>query len=139
MIMDKDLVLFDAQSLAGVGIGTAYSPDIIDLGPGGVCSSDLELLVKVLTTFTGAGMSMSFGLSCDNDEAFGSAKVLLATPAIPVGDLVEGYAPLKVKLPANCERYVRMHLEVAGAAVTTGVLDAALVLDRQTNSANIGN
>jgi hypothetical protein len=132
MIIDKQNTLSDGQAITA----TAVSTNVLDLG--NTSRSDegapVTLLAQVEAAFTAAGAAtLTVTLETDDNEAFSSATVLLSTGAIPKATLVRGYQIPISFLPANCERYVRLNYTVATGPMTAGMMNAGIVLARQTN------
>jgi hypothetical protein len=132
MIMDKDNIMSDNQ--ATVTSQANASTSYIDLGVGGLKSSDVTVVVQVATKCTSTGSAtLACKVQCDSDAAFGSPLDLFSGSAVAVASLVAGYQLASVKLPPTCERYVRCLYTVAVADISEGGIDAFAVVDTQTN------
>lgn len=133
MIIDYENTFSDAQAVTA----SAASTNIIDLGDaiGDFGKSDKLFLVTRVDTAAEASGSATVAISiqCDNDEAFGSPKTLLATAAIGKATLVAEYRPLVCKIPQGCERYLRVYYTVASGPLTAGKFDAFLTPDVQAS------
>jgi hypothetical protein len=134
MIIDKENTLGSAQAITS----SAASTDYIDQGaaaePGQ--SGKLQMCFTVDEAFTAVGAAtLQVALQCDSDSAFGSAKTVIETPAIPKADLVAGYQfflPLPIGLD---EQYVRAYYTVATGPFTAGKMSACVVDGIQKNKA----
>lgn len=134
MAILDDTNLFDD---AVVLTNTRNSTDIIDLssvrdvGAG----EPLELFVNVNSALLSAGAStLTVALQTDTAVGFGTAVTLLTTPAIPKATLVQGYQPIKQKLPEGIQRYIRLVYTVATADFTGGTITAGLNLDKRQHA-----
>jgi hypothetical protein len=142
MILSKEQLLSDDQAITG----TEVSDNVIDLGaPGTVLGAPAALtrdvgkgnpvpiLVEVTEAFT-LLTSLQLQLQVDNDEAFGSAKLVDESPAIALADLVAGYKFPMLHLPPGVdERYMRLRYVVAGTNPDAGKITASIAAAVQTN------
>lgn len=149
MLMDKENLLSDAQSLAQV-VGTYASTNTIDLGApgtipwlGGTQRNDvgrgthrLQVLCQVITAFTGATATVQFQLITSASANLGTPTVMDTTEAIAVATLIAGYQVRLSCIPHGvAQRYLGLQYLIATATTTAGTVTAGLVLDRQTNLA----
>lgn len=133
MILDKENVFSAAQEVTS----TAASTYGVDLGnKSSLIQSIVEygrvdLLVTVNTSFT-AAKTVAIAVQVDDDSSFGSATTL-ATVSVSTTLMVAGYhIPISVPIAYADEQYMRLYYTVTGT-VSAGKLDAAIILDRQTN------
>ena len=116
MILDKELIFADKQSLAAAGAST----NIVDQGAAGDSYDALWLVVTVTTAITG---NLGFDLETDDNSDFNSAKKLLSIAAADraaTGNIFKG------RLPKGCERYLRI---LWTGTVSAGNMSAFLVKD----------
>lgn len=133
MIIDKQNTLSDSQAVTAA----ARSTNVIDLGAArDLGMSPKQLCITCTETAASAGATtVQFQLQCDSDEAFGSAKTVIETAAIPKATLVAGYQiflPLPIGLD---ERYMSLYYNVATADLTAGKFSAQIVDQPQANKA----
>ena len=134
MYTDKQLEFSSEQAVTA----TAASTNNIDLGAArdvGV-SEGLHVFVNVDEAAVSAGAStLVVALEVDSDPAFGSAKVVATTAAIPKATLVAGHSfYLPVPVGAD-ERYMRLNYTVGTANLTAGKFTASIVKDIQSSKA----
>lgn len=132
MILDKQNIFSDGQAITA----TADSTNIIDLGSTRMGEGEpIPLNIQVEESFTAAGAAtLTVSVLCDDNEAFSSAQTLYTSPAIGKATLVKGYRlPGFSTLPIGTERYIKLVYTVATGPMTTGKINAALVLAQQTN------
>lgn len=129
MLFDKQNLFSDAQELTA----SAPSTDVIDTGGGDKGGpEDLYLAVVIGATMVSGGLStLVITVQTDDDEEFGSAETLVASPAIPKADLVAGAVPFSVAIPRGAKRYLRLNYTVATANFSAGNITAGLVKDVQ--------
>lgn len=143
MIVDDTLVFSDHQAVTA----DAASTNQVDIGAAGTAfghaaavrrdigiGTHIPIFVAVTEDFNTL-TSLTLVLQTDNDVAFGSAKEVARSAAIPLASLVAGY---QLQWPALIpegvdERYVRLYYDVTGTNPTTGKIFAAIVAARQTN------
>jgi hypothetical protein len=116
MILDKELIFADKQSVTAAGAST----NIIDLGAAGDSYYALWLMVTVTTAITG---NLGFDLETDDNSDFNSAKKLLSIAAADraaTGNIFKG------RLPKGCERYLRI---LWTGTVSAGNMTAFLAKD----------
>lgn len=133
MILDKENTFSAAQQV----LTTAASTNLVDLGNMSsliqsiVEKGRVDILVTVNTTFT-AAKTVAIAVQTDDDVDFGSATTL-ATVSVSTSLMVAGYhIPISVPIAYADEQYMRLYYTVTGT-VSAGKLDAAIILDRQTN------
>lgn len=125
MILDKDLMFSDAQTILDSGASTNY----IDLEVAGEdAPEEMYLLIQVATAVTRAAgaATVTFKLQSDSDAAFGSATDMFTSAAIAKASLTAGYQAVKVRIPHGSERYLRVYYTFS-AACDTGAFNAMLV------------
>jgi hypothetical protein len=126
MILDKNLLVSNAQAVTSSGASTDY----IDFGAiGEAFGNELYLVVQVDTTATASGSAtVNFQLESDSDSGFATAKVVnFDSGAIGKASLVAGAEIVKVKLPIGIKRYARLYYTVATGPLTAGKFNAFLV------------
>ena len=131
MIMDKQLMMSDAQAITA----TAVSTNVIDLGAAGVAEGHpLRVLAQVVTDFATL-TSLQCDVQTSVDAAFSSPVVLQGDSlALASSGLVAGEKFTLGTLSGNkVLRYIRLNYTVTGSNATAGAIDATLVLDDQTN------
>lgn len=134
MYLDKQQMFSEEQAVTV----TAASTNVIDLGPDGLDvnlgGSVMEVLVQVREAFVAAGAAtLVIALETDTTAAFPSAVVLAQTAAIPKASLTLDTEHFKIRVPHDCERFLRLNFTVATGPMTAGKIEAGLILDRQTN------
>ena len=96
----------------------------------------MRLHVLITEAFAGTGTVVTFTLQTDSAVGFGTAVTLWTLPTVAKATLVAGYRVTGkggVPLPSNCDRYLRMLYTTDGTFETTGILDAYLSNDADTN------
>jgi hypothetical protein len=142
MILDANNLFSNAQTLTSVGVGTADSTNIVDLGVtrdigDAVTPHNLFLLIQVVTAFTSGGsatLTFQVQTATDSSGAPGTWTVMYQSPAIAVASLVQGYRPFSGPLPTNsgtnlnptAYRFLKLTYVVGTAAMTAGALTAGL-------------
>ena len=126
-----------------VASGAIASTNVVDLAGAGdeILKYDAEakkmrLHILILEAFAGTGTAVTFAFQTDSDVAFGSAATLWTTGAVAKATLVAGYRVTGqggLPLPDGCERYLRMLYTTDDTFETTGILDAYLSNDADTN------
>jgi len=134
-ILDRLNTFANAAALSTAAPATAQFGDIIDLNAAGdAYGREMYLIIQISTAVTSAGAAtVLFKLETDNDEAFGSANELHATSAIGKATLVAGYQVLAIRIPAGCERYLRITQTIGTAALTAGAAHVYLAHAPQAN------
>lgn len=120
-----------------VANGEQFSTDLIDLGAAGDAESRrMRLHIKILEAFVGTATTLEFELQTSIDAAFSSPIKIWNSTAIAKAALVAGYAVTGAAgliLPSGCKRYLRMSYTADNTFETTGILDAFLSNDADTN------
>lgn len=117
---------------------TAASTDIIDLGATRDLGNGEPLELVILCTETavsGGSSTVTFDLQTDDNSSFSSAATIASSGAIAKASITAGTELLRVKVPLNVERYLRIYYTVATADLTSGKFTAFLAHDRQANRA----
>ena len=133
MLLDNQNQFSAAQAVTSTG--STPSTNVIDLGVardiGGAVTDQLALLCEVVTAFTSGGsatLQVQFQTAPDNGSgAPGAWSTLAQSDAIPVASLVQGYKFLPNEVPGGTQRFVRLNYVIGTAAMTAGMLKAALV------------
>ncbi len=135
MILDKFNEFSDAQE--PVASGEQFSTSVIDLGSAGDAESRrMRLHIKILEAFAGTGTTLEFELQTSITEAFDAVIVLWNSTAIAKATLVAGYAvtgAAGLVMPSGCKQYLRLSYTADDTFETTGILDAFLTNDADTN------
>jgi len=134
MILDRFNEFSDAAE--PVASGEQFS-DVIDLGSAGDAEARrMRLHIIILEVFAGAGTTVEFELQTSDTEAFSAVTALWNSGAIAKATLVAGYKVTGeggLVLPSGCLQYLRMSYTNDAAFATTGILDAFLSNDADTN------
>jgi hypothetical protein len=128
MIVDR--WLSNAQAI-GADTNALASTSYKDFGAATHKAIDaMWLVVNVETAVTrsAGAATVTFKVETDDNSSFSSATTLLDTGALAKATLVDGYNVIKMRVPANCEQYLRVTY-TASAALDTGKIDALLVMD----------
>ncbi len=138
MILDNQTLLSDAQAITAdagstnqIDLSPRASGVIRDIGPG----QNVPLLIQVVEAFNNL-TSLVVSVQVDEDSAFGSPTTVVSTAAIPLAQLVAGYAFNLAYVPRlSNERYMRLFYDITGTAPTTGKITAGVNLSGpQTNN-----
>lgn len=163
MILDKELVLSDAQTLIGSFSATpVVSTNVIDTGLR-LTSSDLvngphiwpnlnngnvvtmandvgksfmlELLLSITSAVISAGAAtIQFQLVHSDNSDLSAPEILQMTDLIPKATLVVGYQP-RLAVPVGVtRRYIGVQYIIGTASTSAGSFHASLVIDRSTRS-----
>jgi hypothetical protein len=117
---------------------SAVSENVIDAGKNAGAGQPLRIHCMVSADFDDAATSLKVGLrSAATAAGVASGTEHWVGPAVPAADLKQGYVFNLPPLPAEHERYVGLYYTVTGGPFGAGEVDAAMVLDRQTNNAQI--
>ena len=148
MILDKQNMFSDAQSLAGTG--NILSTNVLDLGVPGTLAKDgtavrndlgrgeePKFFAQIVTDVSG-GTSVQAQLVQADDAAMSTnLEVLQQTDAIAVASLKAGYQFRIGRVPAGVSRrYLALRYVVVGT-ISSGAVSAGMALNRFTN-VNIG-
>lgn len=117
---------------------TAASTDIIDLGAVRDIGNGepLELVILVTESATASGAAtVTFDLQTDDNSGFSSAATLASSGAIGKAALTAGTEVLRIEVPFDVERYLRVYYTVATGPLTAGKFTAFLAHSRQANKA----
>lgn len=135
-VLDQNLVLSDAQ--AETTVAAHDSDNVIDMGAGydewgnakiadyGEATKAPWLHVRVNTTFTSGGsatLTAALQDSADN-SSFAAASPAVSSGSVAVADLSAGTSLIRMPLPPNLRRYVKLVYTIGTAAMTAGKLDA---------------
>jgi hypothetical protein len=129
MLRDAQLAFSDSQ--APTAVATTASTNIVDtLNPApadvGV-GEELWLVVQVMTTATSGGAAtLVVVLQTDDNSSFSSATTLYSSSSYAVASLTAGTVLVKIRLPAGCERYLRVGYTIGTAVLTAGAFSAFL-------------
>lgn len=148
MILDKQNMFSDAQSLAGTG--NILSTNVLDLGVPGTLAKDGTTVRSDLgrgdepkffaqiTTDVSGGTSVQAQLVQADDAAMSTnLEVLQQTDAVAVASLKAGYQFRIGRVPAGVSRrYLALRYVVVGT-ISSGAVSAGMTLGRFTN-VNIG-
>lgn len=141
MIFDRTLLFSNAQAI----VADARSTNVVDLGaPGTVYkaaaalsidrgkSVRIPLLIQIVEAFNTL-TSMEIQVQVDNDEAFGSPKIV-ARQSLLLAELTVGKLITIRDMPEGVdERYMSIYYDITGTAPTLGKVTAGFVAARQTN------
>lgn len=137
MYVDKQLMFSEAQDLgATTEVTTYHSTNVIDLGAIGMYNAGgvgMEIVIDITESIAGSSSTVQFQLETDDDNAWTGSTVIAQTTALAEAAMTAGSEPIKIAVPANADRYLRLNFIVGTAALTTGIIDAFLTIDRQTN------
>lgn len=130
MITDRETRFSNAQA---VTTGTQYSSNAYDTADGSDIngSGELILYVNVGTAFTG-GTSLDVKYIDSANADLTSPTVLASTGAVAEASLTAGARLLRLRVPANTQRYVGLQFVTVGTH-SAGTINAGLVRDADTN------
>jgi hypothetical protein len=132
MIFDKENMFCEGQAITA----TAASDNVIDMGQDNTGRGErVELFIQAVEGFAATGEATLTVALQDCDTEGGSFADLQSTSAIPKADLEAGYR-VKLSLPAEHRRFLRLNFTVATGPFTSGMITAGLVKDTQTNTAS---
>ncbi len=136
MYIDSQEEFSVGQSLISA-TGDVVSTNIYDTGSVGDVGIGEPLFVfaRIGTAVVGAGSTITVVLQTDDNTAFSSPREFPLTGAQAPAALTANTYAVKARLPIGLERYLRLVYRIAGAAVTAGTVDAAIILDVQANNA----
>lgn len=130
MLLDHTLVLSEAQAVTA----SAASTNIVDQKAAGDAYGALWVVAKVVDDDFATLTSLTVGVQTDDNTSFSSPKTLASSGAVAAAALTEGEFICCFRLPADCERYIRLYYTVGGSNATAGKVTAFL-----TAAAPIGN
>ncbi|MGE4558534.1 MAG: Bbp16 family capsid cement protein [Desulfovibrionaceae bacterium] len=117
---------------------SAVSENILDVGKNAGAGQPLRIHCMVAADFDEAGTSLQVGLrSAETAAGVASGTEHWVGPAVAAADLTQGCVFNLPPLPDEHGRYVGLYYTVAGGPFGAGAVDAALVLERQTNNAQL--
>lgn len=130
-IMDRQALLSNAQAVTVTAVST-NTYDLLqarDLGPG---EQDIQLCIRVVTTFTGA-TSMQFSYITSANADLSSPNTIVSTPAIAEASLLAGTEWLRIEIPTlslstHMQRYIGVNYTVVGTH-GAGAVTAWLAMD----------
>ena len=136
-----------SQDLGGASTGPTASTNWIDIGSGNAAKNigsggPLQILVTVTEAFTSGGSATVAIQPALSAAAAGTSPEELGTIAggpIDVADLTEGkqysftLPAIEPAYVAAGMRYLGLNFVVATAALTAGMINAAITVDPQTN------
>lgn len=134
MILDAELLAWDEQAIT-----VTTNSDVIDLGKNMGAGQPLNVLAQVIEDFEpGATATLALSFKACNYSGFGTdVQTLFSAAAIDAATLVAGYEWPIGRLPDKHYRYLRFTATVAGATCTAGKLTCGVLLDKQTNDAEV--
>lgn len=131
-ILDGDMILSDAQAVT-TATATA-STNVIDFGAAHAgYNQKVIITVNTSVAATAGAANVTFAITTDGDEAFGSAVTLYTSAAIAKATLVAGYRVVEFTLPWHVERYVRVTYTPDTNDLTAGKFNAWVDNSIQTN------
>ena len=137
MYLDKQLEMSDAQTFT---TGTNASTNSIDTSEAGDAGVSLWLEIRIAVAIVGgSGSTIQIQAIHDSDSAFGTTPVtFFDSGAVAWATLIAGYEVVKMRLPANMQRWIKCSYIVAVADITGGAVDAFLTpdADHKTNYSN---
>lgn len=123
MIQDRLEMFSEKQTVTA----TADSTNVIDIGAhGDDLQRNLTLFVQVREAAEAEGSATVNFQVYTGDEEGSQATLVHETGTIGKATLVNGYFPLKIPLPANVGRYLKLTYTVATGPLTKGKFDAGL-------------
>lgn len=130
MVLDQENLFSNSQAITA----TAVSENVIDLGVdrdiGKGEPIEVLVAVEVAATSGTSAATLTVELQTDDNESFSSPTVLASSEAYPVGDLVVGFQPFKIRVPRGTERYLRLNYTAGTENFTALTLKSGLILDR---------
>ena len=129
MYLDQQLIMSDAQE--ETAIATHDSTNIIDMTVAGDAGVSLYLIIRIVTTVTSDGAAtVQYKAIHDSAVGFGASPVtFFDSGAIGKATLVAGYTIVKMRLPANMGRFLKITDTIGTAVLTAGAWDAFLTPD----------
>lgn len=125
-MLDKELILSDAQDFATVTAGTTASTNYLDLVKVGDSISPLNLIVNVETAFTATGaVTLAVDFITSDVSTFSSSTTLHSVAATAKSVLVAGKNLINIPLPMGAmKRYSRLNYVTGVDTCATGKIDA---------------
>jgi hypothetical protein len=127
MLLDETLVFSEEQKITA----EAPSTNVVDQGAAGDAYNALWVVVNVKEDFAGADY-LDVDVETAEDASFSDAKVLASVQA-PAAALKAGENIVALRLPAGCDRFIRLNYVPTGSP-STGKVKAFL-----TDMAPIGH
>lgn len=127
MLLDETLVFSEDQAITTEDEST----NVVDQGAAGDAYNALWIVVNVKEDFAGPDY-LDIDVETDDDSSFATAKVLASVQA-PASALKAGNNIMALRLPAGCERFIRLNY-VPEDTATKGKVTAFL-----TDMAPIGH
>jgi len=134
MYTDQNLYLSDAQALTATAASTKsidFATALRNVGHG----EPIELVVAVKTALLASGGASNLTVALQDSADNSSFSTVVTGPAVAKASLVAGYELLRVRLPHTLRRYIQVYYTVDTNDMTSGTIDAFLVIDRQDNVA----
>ncbi|MBL0320286.1 MAG: hypothetical protein IPP74_13500 [Alphaproteobacteria bacterium] len=128
MILDKGLILSDAQ----VVTTTATSTDYIDQLAAGDAIGAFGWFICSIAVTLATGTSIKVTLQHDSDSAFGTVTTLVDGPVLTTAVANAAKTLLAVKIPLNAKRYIRANYTIVGTYDTGSAVDAFITFSPQT-------
>jgi hypothetical protein len=126
MNIDDTLKFSDGQAVT-TQTDNASDYTVDALGAGDMLAKPLFVNIDVDTACTSGGAAtVVASLQTCAESTFASPTTLLASGAIPVASLVQGYRVLQGRVPGGVLRYLRVVYTVGVAALTAGKFNAFL-------------
>ena len=134
MIPDKDLTFSWRQAPGNTGAND--STNHVDLGAGpGDAREQLTLVVSISADIAASGgaAGIAFALQeASDDSTFAATVPPIGRAEIAKASLTAGTEVLRIKLPYNLKRYLKLVYTVGTNNITSGTIDAFLVRDAQS-------
>lgn len=128
---DNALVFSDAQAVT-TATATA-STNVLDMAAARDVSKGqplyLNIVVNTTVAASGGAANVTFALITDDNVSFSSGTTLWTSAAIAKATLVAGYRVIRMSLPENCERYLKVQYTPDTNDLTSGKFDAWLSID----------
>jgi hypothetical protein len=129
MIIDKDLILSDAQAVTA----SAASDNYIDQGAAGdaVRPCILKVMCNTTADSTNDTATVVVSIQTDDNSSFSTPATLATSASFAIGDagVTAGGSVMEVALPAGLQRYIRVYYTIGTQNLTAGKFDAFIVRD----------
>jgi hypothetical protein len=127
MVIDKQLMFSEAQAVTG----SAASQNVINQGAAGdAYDHPLFLVAQVKQAAAAAGAAtVNFVLQTDGNEGFTTPRTVYDSGPIPVAELTAKAEPVKVRLPAGLNQFLRGYFVVTTGPLTAGSFNLFLAHD----------